>query len=324
MPTIPWSDGVGVLFLKIGDTAVHLTAAGLFLLIFPDRKPNADQQGVTEKRSIPIYRLIGFVGWSLTAMISMAAGRTGLLDVMVPFFVVSVLKAQKIGWKVLALAVPVLILALMVLETNVVTVKFNGSRSLTGDQILANMGSLTGSSDAEGLDGTKEWRLIWWHNIINYTVFGPYFWTGKGFGVNLAQVDGPPGITQDEIALRSPHNGNMTVLARMGVPGILMWVALNFTFVFRLIKAYLRATRLKAQFWSNVNLWILCYWLGSFLNMSFDVYLEGPQGGIWFWSIIGLGVAALRVQSYELRQMTMPSRIIIHDSPEPEHSLVHA
>jgi hypothetical protein len=33
--------------------------------------------------------------------------------------------------------------------------------------------------------------------------------------------------------------------------------------------------------------------------MSFDVYLEGPQGGIWFWSIIGLALAVLRLKQAE-------------------------
>jgi hypothetical protein len=38
--------------------------------------------------------------------------------------------------------------------------------------------------------------------------------------------------------------------------------------------------------------WIFAYWLAALVNASFDVYLEGPQGGIWFWSVIGLGIAA--------------------------------
>jgi len=29
-------------------------------------------------------------------------------------------------------------------------------------------------------------------------------------------------------------------------------------------------------------------------NASFDPYLQGPQGGIWFWSAVGLGMAAMR------------------------------
>jgi hypothetical protein len=29
------------------------------------------------------------------------------------------------------------------------------------------------------------------------------------------------------------------------------------------------------------------------VNASFDVYLEGPMGGIWFWCIYGLGLGSL-------------------------------
>ncbi len=42
---------------------------------------------------------------------------------------------------------------------------------------------------------------------------------------------------------------------------------------------------------ANVNLWILAYWLALIVNMSFDVYLEGPQGGIWFWCLVGYIIA---------------------------------
>jgi hypothetical protein len=32
------------------------------------------------------------------------------------------------------------------------------------------------------------------------------------------------------------------------------------------------------------------------INTSFDPYLEGPQGSIWFWTVFGLGLAALQLQ----------------------------
>jgi hypothetical protein len=32
--------------------------------------------------------------------------------------------------------------------------------------------------------------------------------------------------------------------------------------------------------------------LALFVNASFDVYLEGPVGGIWFWSVFGVGIGA--------------------------------
>ena len=46
----------------------------------------------------------------------------------------------------------------------------------------------------------------------------------------------------------------------------------------------------------RANLWILAYWTALLVNGSFDVYLEGPQGGIWFWCIFGLGIAAVEAQ----------------------------
>jgi hypothetical protein len=48
-----------------------------------------------------------------------------------------------------------------------------------------------------------------------------------------------------------------------------------------------------------VNLWILSFWLAFMVNAAFDVFLEGPQGGVWFWSLIGFGIAALEAQRAE-------------------------
>ena len=32
------------------------------------------------------------------------------------------------------------------------------------------------------------------------------------------------------------------------------------------------------------------------VNSSFDVYLEGPQGGIWFWALMGFVIALTEEQ----------------------------
>jgi hypothetical protein len=294
IPIIPWSSNAGIIELKSADAAVHLAGAGLFLLIFPIRSRS-------RSRDVSIFSMVGFIGWSLSAFVVLIVSRGGFVAMALPIILVSVIHARRIGWKVAASAIAGIVFAVIVLESNLITFSHHG-RTFTPDQIVENLSSIAGGGNAADLQDTKAWRLIWWHNIINYTIFGPYRWTGKGFGVNLAVEDGPSHVTRSEAALRSPHNGNMTVLARMGVPGIVIWAALNFTFAFRLILAYQRASRSGATFWRNVNMWILCYWIASFINMSFDVYLEGPQGGIWFWSIIGLGVAVLRIQKHETRQ----------------------
>src|SRR5205823_3428657 len=120
-----------------------------------------------------------------------------------------------------------------------------------------------------------------------------YFWTGKGFGVNLATDDGFQ-VSQDE-SLRSPHNIHMNVLARMGVPGLFFWGFMHLTWLYGIVDAYLRSRRRGHQNWCGLFLFLFAYYLAFMINGSFDVFIEGPMGGVWFWTIYGTGVGALWV-----------------------------
>ena len=92
----------------------------------------------------------------------------------------------------------------------------------------------------------------------------------------------------------------MTVLARGGVPGAVLFGTLQVSFALSLLRAYLRARRAGAAAWARLDLWILSYWAAFLVNSAFDVFLEGPQGGIWFWCLMGLGVAVLESQRNDL------------------------
>jgi hypothetical protein len=95
----------------------------------------------------------------------------------------------------------------------------------------------------------------------------------------------------------------MTVLARMGVPGFAMWVALQVAFAASLFVSMRRAQRAGLTRWASIDAWLLIYWLAICANAAFDPYLEGPQGGIWYWSIVGIGLYVLRLQHAELREL---------------------
>jgi O-antigen ligase len=186
-------------------------------------------------------------------------------------------------------------LAVVVLAVANPQVHSRAGRTVSLGQIASNLGSIAGGTHGDAaLAGTRNFRLEWWKTIWSYTVHGPYFWTGKGFGINLADADGfQP--TADH-SLRAPHNTHMTVLARMGVPGLGLWVALQLAFAGSLLSAFWRARRRGAIFWARIDIWLLAYWAAMMVNTSFDPYLEGPQGSIWFWAVFGLGLAALRLQ----------------------------
>lgn len=165
-----------------------------------------------------------------------------------------------------------------------------GDREVSVRQLVDNTTSLLGSDDVQRLEGTKEWRLNWWGDIWGYTAQGPYFWGGKGFGINLATDDGYQ-VTRGE-QLRSPHNGHMTILARMGVPGLALWVCLQTGWMFLMGDRLWRSRRAGHAAWSALFVFLLATWTAMMLNTSFDVYIEGPVGGIWLWCVLGTGMAA--------------------------------
>jgi hypothetical protein len=166
-------------------------------------------------------------------------------------------------------------------------------RPATIGQLLENITSVFSDVRDPGLEGTEQFRLAWWGTIVDYTVFGDYFWTGKGFGINLADDDGFQSTADG--SLRAPHNSHLTVLARMGVPGFLLWAGLQAAFATGLLRAALSNRRAGQMLLAATAFWLLAYWLAMVIDTSFDPYLEGPQGGIWLWTVIGAGLVVMRL-----------------------------
>jgi len=192
------------------------------------------------------------------------------------------------------------------------------SREFSLDQLSDSIVSVVGNSDRADLEGTKTWRLTWWGMIRDYTVDGPYFWTGKGYGVNLADSDGFQVGTREE-PLRSPHNSHMTFLARSGVPGLILWSALQLSWVALMLRSYVRARQLKLGFWSGLFGWFVAYWIAFMVSSGFDVFLEGPMAGIPFWTLFGLGWG-----SEILFRSERASRIARETASTPDYLLAHS
>jgi hypothetical protein len=168
----------------------------------------------------------------------------------------------------------------------------NRGREVSFGQFLDIASSLTSQTGSSDLDDTKQWRLNWWSDIVDYTVAGEYFWTGKGFGINLADDDGYQGTDWDG-RLRSPHNAHLTMLARAGVPGLLLWASVQLSWAWSVFAAY-RSSRARGRGrWPDLFLFLFAYWLAFLVNASFDVFLEGPMAGIWFWTVYGTGLGAV-------------------------------
>lgn len=299
LPRAPGSS-IPIVVFKAGDVGVHLAAAAAFVLAgLYAANPRAFK--------LPTFAL--WTVWLAALGVAGAISRGGLLAALAGASFAFILRPSR---HLVAIATAgVMLLTIIGLINPQLDV--GSHRNLSLQQLASNVISVASNTGQPSLDGTKEWRLRWWNDIFDYTVRGPYFWTGKGFGVNLADEDGYQ-VAADS-SVRSPHNSHMTVLARLGVPGLLLWVTLQLLFAVRLLRASRRAHRSGKTFWMQVDVWLLAYWLAMMLNASFDVYLEGPQGGIWFWTIFGLGIAALRLQAREAPTVLDPEQTPVLEGP---------
>ena len=275
-PTWPWAPDVTVVQTKPGDLLVHLTGATAFVVA-----------GFGRGRTALLVGVVAGVGTlvvtSRAGMLAFAVGM-GVVVLWRP----SVARAGRLVY----LGALVLVLAVSSYQTGVPLDGTN--RTLSVEQIVDNVRSLVGRSDNPALQGTAEWRLEWWGQIVGYTFGGEHFLAGKGFGVNLATADGFQ-VYEDE-SLRSPHNSHLTVLARGGVPLFALWLLVQGLWAAAVARAWRRARRAGQAGWAAFFTVTAAFWAAATVNGSFDVYLEGPMGGVWFWTVFGLALAGARLQ----------------------------
>lgn len=273
LPVWPWS-GVPIIHEKEGDIMVHLACIFAFWI-----------SGLPGKIK-PIWLVLLTIDVAAAGMID----RAGLLAFLMVVALCAACKPRhSVIWKLSLTAV----LAIFVLwVTNLhIPVPGGKGRDISFEQIVMNMQSMAGDTGADGLDSTKEWRVEWWHAIEKYTFFGPYRWTGKGFGVNLADDDGDFQVLRDN-SLRAPHSAHMDFLAREGVPGLALWIVLQLVWLAFMASSYYSARVHEDARWEAIFLFLICAWAAFIINSSFDVFFEGPMGGVWFWTIFGVGAAA--------------------------------
>jgi O-Antigen ligase len=280
LPRMPGSD-VPVIDFTPGDVGVTLGAAAAFILVGLYTW-NRQAGGLAELVAWPI--------WTISVVIGSALSRGGMLATMTAtttlLFVRSAVRWLSLGAVVLAF------LAAGLLFNPVVQLGSYRQQSL--QQLVENVTTIFSSNATAAGVGTKDWRLAWWEKIVSYTVGGPYFWTGKGYGINLADDDGFQVIGGGAAPLRAPHSIHFDILARSGVPGLTLWILLQAAFAAAMVRAAVRAVRARRRLLLAVIAWVFVYWLANLVAGSFDVYIEGPQGGILFWSAIGLGMALSR------------------------------
>lgn len=286
LPTVPGT-GVQILHIGAGEAPVHLAGAATCALV-----------GFYRPNAISILSLFA------TVLMASVLNRGGMLAFVIPVFFAAVLSGKfRTLLKVLVIGMMIFGAAYAV-ETTVFNEQDTSAqtvRQLRPSQLVENAGSILGAKDPK-LEASRIWRIQWWNLIMQDTLYGgPHFWTGRGFGINLAVEDGYGG-ERDASPLRSPHNAHMTLLARAGVPGLTIWIFFLLSWFSTMAAAFVDARRLREPNWSGLFLFVGCYAMACIINATFDVALEGPMQGVWFWCLIGFGIGSVMIFRYTHRQ----------------------
>jgi hypothetical protein len=247
------------------------------------------------------YRKVSFlwvVVWIVTLAMLGATNRGAMLAALVPIMFAMIMLGR-LRSMLITLAAGLGILGLLYASEDTFTqyeeAKDSIERPVSAHQIVENLKSIVGQSGQQ-TEGTKQWRLDWWDVIINDTFHGPSFWTGRGFGLNLADADGFSGTSSNpRPPLRSPHSVHMTLLARAGVPGVVLWSLVLISWGGMMLRAMLVARARGHKQWAELFLFVTCYAISIIINSSVDVTLEGPMQGIWFWCLFGFGTGTVMV-----------------------------
>lgn len=132
--------------------------------------------------------------------------------------------------------------------------------------------------------GSYQDRIAWFHEVLRKVrERGAQGWlTGVGLGPDLIGS-----VRGTNTQLRKPHNDYLEVFARLGLPALLIFIAMLLTAVNRVIRAARRARSAESRFlW-----WIFAVAVVFLVIAATQPLLAFPYGTIPLFSLLGAGLA---------------------------------
>lgn len=279
-----WPDSnISIIELKIPDALVHIS--GIVALLMA---------GIV--RSSSPAKVVLMCG----VLIGAARARSGFVAFVGAILLIGSLAPVK---RYLGIGFAIVMLAFGALWVSDLHIKLTNARELSAQSITKGLEAITAINtmgnwrngetvmrEAGRLNGTVIWRAIWAGFLVEKTQREAPL-AGFGFGRSL-NMPGLPLVVQR--TTRSPHNGFVTIFARMGLVGLALWFGMLGVWFHAMISSNLRALRSGQFVWASIFMALPAYVLAALINACFDVSLEGPMIGIWFWSLIGMGAGLRR------------------------------
>jgi hypothetical protein len=267
LPTWPGS-AVPLLLTKPGDIAVTL------VLLSPVLLPRRLSGRVIGGR----WPLIAM--WCVTALLVTFRSRGALLALVAGLVVArpSLVRLTRV-----ALAMAAVVLVLYATGLRIEVQRREVSFQAAGDAVGSLVGTEPEDEIAGNYVGTRNWRTQWWEDIWADATSERMVLHGHGWGDNLAVRYGivSSDAAGDPRVLRLPHSIAFSLIGRAGVLLALGFLAVPALTVVRSFRHRDGPADRPVVHGARGAI------VAAVVTGLFGVFIESPQGGILFWSLIG-------------------------------------
>ena len=283
-PNVPFTV-VSVLTHKPDDAAIAALLALGSLWLFPDGR---------SARSRAAWSIMAFV----VIVLSGTQSRGGLLAAVAGAMVGLAFLRDRLRLIVRAVAVIALGLGLATLLSLRLPFVGGQERSFSASQLIENVASIGGAQEPGDLTGTTEARQQLWSLVFHQQMEDGRVSYGFGFGPDLVEQVGDYQLAGGADPLRSPHNSHLDVLARMGLVGFSLWIALWLGWYWRLVAGCQRLAARGLDVRRRVAVLCLMVTTAILVSSFFDPQLEGAQVAVLLWITFGVGVAVTSFRAW--------------------------
>lgn len=261
---------------RVGDAAVHTAMALAYLWL-----------GVNRMAAEPPHRrselALGVLAL-LTLLMAGTQNRGGLAAAILMMAIVVMFLPTVRRRSVLVPVTACLLLVVVVMLLIDLRIP-TAERDVSLQQLAQNFVSVAERDDSS-LSDTIEWRERLWTETVDDVTESQVWLAGFGFGPILAErydvVD-----TSDPQPLRSVHNSHLTIMARTGGPGFVLWLALWTVWAVHLVR-FIRRRGGLSDASAALAAWLLGASAAFMVNAFFDPALEGPHVAIWLYVLVGV------------------------------------
>ncbi len=155
-----------------------------------------------------------------------------------------------------------------------------------------------GTPETQTLEDRADWYAQVWRRTASSAT---NLLVGQGFGEPLIDFVTDDPVNKD-ITIRQPHNTSLSVLARMGLLGLSVWLIFHLIVLKRFFSVYRRRSRLDRKAYELVMFLFFFYLLSMFFT-HVQPALEFSFGAIPFYFMTGFALGFMR------RQLRMTEQI---------------